>query len=301
MAERRPAGFNVDLGFYDSAEVLSIPRKIRAAAIGVWTLCGAYSANKLTDGYVPAEVLKTLGCTTAIRDALIASTLWEAADVGAIQFTRWAKWQRTCAEVKAYKEADAERKRVARAARKTGPTSNNGKMSDRTTTGPSQNVRPDVGTPKTKTKTEIPTHLERQPNVSNAPARSRTYTEMAGGNDRPPPPDPGPERQAGRQMVKTIIPTEFPHDERGRLINEATRLLIDGSTPDVIEDALRLWLDKPHLSAAALPALVSEVLKARHAQPRSRSPSTSAQGILDAGARLLKNYPDQPEIEAENG
>ncbi len=41
MAERRPPGFNVDLGFYDSDEVLSIPRKIRAAAIGVWTLCAA--------------------------------------------------------------------------------------------------------------------------------------------------------------------------------------------------------------------------------------------------------------------
>lgn len=128
MAERRPPGFNVDLGFYDSDEVLSIPRKTRAAAIGVWTLCGSYSANKLTDGYVSAEALKDRGCTPAIRAALLATTkadgspspLWIDAGAGAIQFTGWPKWQRTAAEVKAFRSAEAERKRTAREAKKTG-------------------------------------------------------------------------------------------------------------------------------------------------------------------------------------
>ena len=96
MAERRPPGFNVDLGFYDSAEVLSIPRKMRAAAIGVWTMCGCYSANKLQDGYVSAEMLKQLGCTPAIKAALMSTVpepLWVDGDhVGGIQFTRWPKW-----------------------------------------------------------------------------------------------------------------------------------------------------------------------------------------------------------------
>jgi hypothetical protein len=118
MADRRPPGFTVDLGFYDCAEVLSISRKLRSAAIGVWTLAGSYSANKLTDGYVPAEILKSIGCTAAIRAALCATTpepLWVDADTdpavdrtcdarGAqmqgICFTRWPKWQRTRAEVK---------------------------------------------------------------------------------------------------------------------------------------------------------------------------------------------------------
>lgn len=154
MAERRPPGFNVDLGFYDSDEVLSIPRKIRAAAIGVWTLCGSYSANKLTDGYVSAEALRDRGCTPAIRAALIASTLWESADVDAIRFTRWAKWQRTCAEVKAYRESEAERKRKAREAKRVAMTSDDAEMSGRTSAGRSQAVRPEDGDPKTKTETE---------------------------------------------------------------------------------------------------------------------------------------------------
>lgn len=126
MSDRRPPGFNVDLGFYDSQEVLSIPRKIRAAAVGVWTLAGCYSASKLTDGLVYDEKLRELGCTPAIRAALMSTKpepLWVAADdhPGAIQFTRWAKWQRTNAEVKAYREADAERKRRARAGATSSP------------------------------------------------------------------------------------------------------------------------------------------------------------------------------------
>lgn len=162
MAERRPPGFNVDLGFYDSEEVLSIPRKIRAAAVGVWTLCGSYSANKLTDGYVSAEALRDRGCTPAIRAALVATRpepLWSDAHAGGIQFTRWPKWQRTSAEVKAYREADAERKRKARDAKRNSPTSDDVETSERTDAGPSQTVQSDSGTPKTETETKTESFL----------------------------------------------------------------------------------------------------------------------------------------------
>lgn len=165
MAERRPPGFNVDLGFYDSPQVNSIPRRIRAAAIGVWTLCGAFSANKLQDGYVGAETLKQLGCTPAIRAALMSTTdangdpdpLWEDAHSGGIQFTRWTKWQRTRAEVKAYRDAEATRKREKRKANRDNVTSDNTEMSGRTSVGQSQPVRPDHRDPKTKTETETKT------------------------------------------------------------------------------------------------------------------------------------------------
>ena len=166
MAERRPPGFNVDLGFYDSAEVLSIPRKIRAAAVGVWTLCGAYAANKLSDGHVPEEKLRDLGCTPAIRAALCGTKpepLWvDDEHVGGIRFTRWPKWQRTYAEVKAYREADAERKRKAREAKRNSSTSDNAETSGRTSVGPSQPVRPDSRDPKTETETETETETSKE-------------------------------------------------------------------------------------------------------------------------------------------
>lgn len=174
MADRRPPGFNVDLDFYDSEEVLSIPRRIRAAAIGIWTLAGSYSARKLTDGHVSAEKLKDLGCTDAIRDALMATKpepLWVAgAHVGAIQFTRWTKWQRTYAEVKAYRDADAERKRKARESLRDTSTSNNDEMSARTTDGQAQNVRADSGNPRGRARArQSETKSE---SVSTAPVTS---------------------------------------------------------------------------------------------------------------------------------
>jgi hypothetical protein len=158
VAERRPPGFNVDLGFYDSLEVLSIPRRHRAAAVGIWTLCGAYSASKLTDGHVSAEKLKELGCTDAIRDALMATKpdpLWVPGEhVGAIQFTRWTKWQRTCAEVKGYRESEAERKRTAREAARKAATSNNDETSARTDDGQPPDVRPEDRDPKSESESE---------------------------------------------------------------------------------------------------------------------------------------------------
>lgn len=154
MVDRRPPGFNVDIGFSDSKEVMSIPRRHRAAAIGVWTLCGSWSANKLQDGFVPAEVLKDKGATPAIIAALIASTLWIPADADGIQFEGWPKWQRTRDEVNAYRQQEAARGRRRRNAAKASATGDDPETSARTPDGPIPDVHEDYREPETKTETE---------------------------------------------------------------------------------------------------------------------------------------------------
>jgi hypothetical protein len=86
--------FMVDDKFCDSKEVLAIPAKRRNAAVGLWTLAGAWSAGKLTDGFVPNEALKWCGATKYLIDCLISANLWETVE-GGVQFRNWAKWQRT--------------------------------------------------------------------------------------------------------------------------------------------------------------------------------------------------------------
>ena len=49
--------FFVDDAFSDSKEVLAIPARYRLASVGLWTLCGSWSASKLTDGYTPNGVV----------------------------------------------------------------------------------------------------------------------------------------------------------------------------------------------------------------------------------------------------
>lgn len=105
--------FFVDDGFSDSKEVLSIPARHRLAAVGLWTLCGAWSAGKLTNGEVPDEILKRFVKRPGVVDALIESTLWERTENG-IRFTNWAKWQRTREQVISYRQWEADRKRAQR-------------------------------------------------------------------------------------------------------------------------------------------------------------------------------------------
>lgn len=253
MAERRPPGFNVDLGFYDSDEVLSIPRKLRAAAVGVWTLAGSFSANRLSDGRVPAEALRNLGCTPAIRAALMATTkadgtpspLWLEADAGAIQFTRWPKWQRTSAEVKAYREGEAERKRKAREAKKGTTTSKDDETSGRTSGGTPQNVQPEGGDPKPETKpeTELSTYV---PESATDPyGRGIAATPAA-------------------DLVRRTIPRNTPAPTQTGLRHAASELLNTGTPADVVEEALRDWAGKTGIGPGVLASLASDVFKRRN-------------------------------------
>lgn len=124
--------FRVDAAFSDSKEVLSIPRRYRLAAVGAWTLAGAWSTDKQTDGRVPCHALRELGVTPLIADVLIAATLWDV-DVSrvtddpatiawtfrdgratAVQFRNWPRWQITKEQWQSGRAANAQRQRRRR-------------------------------------------------------------------------------------------------------------------------------------------------------------------------------------------
>lgn len=134
-----------------------MPTRHRNAAVGLWVRAGAWSANKLTDGLVPVEVLRAFGATPALTDALVDSTLWDRAADGAIQFTNWRRWQRTRDEVRAYRRSEAKRKQKARDAKKPPTTSDHADSSGRTNGGQSGRVRAEDGDPKTKERSVVVT------------------------------------------------------------------------------------------------------------------------------------------------
>lgn len=103
--------FKVDDGFYTSKKVLSIPRSARLPAIGLWTLAGNWSGRELTDGIVPNYVLTELGATPRLRQALIEARLWLDHGSDGIEFTNWAMYQPTRADIKAERAKTAERQR----------------------------------------------------------------------------------------------------------------------------------------------------------------------------------------------
>lgn len=112
--------FQVDDGFFSHPKVLSIPRSIRAEALGTWTLLGTWSASKLTDGKIPAYMIEEIGGTVAGADALVDARLWSRRK-GVYSFTKWDKYQLTREQVEHRREAERSRKAEWRAKNRENP------------------------------------------------------------------------------------------------------------------------------------------------------------------------------------
>jgi hypothetical protein len=102
--------FKVDDGLPSSRKVLGIPRRDRLAAIGLWTLGGAWSAKELQDGAVPSYMIVELGATRRVAEALVAAGLWSRTSSG-YAFVNWDEFQPTRADVVAAREKNAEKLR----------------------------------------------------------------------------------------------------------------------------------------------------------------------------------------------
>lgn len=87
------------------------------AAMGLWVRAGSWSADQLTDGFVPDHMIGSLG-THGQAKRLVAVRLWEDAD-GGYRFHEWNEEGRqpTRADVEERREQDRVRKAEARAAK----------------------------------------------------------------------------------------------------------------------------------------------------------------------------------------
>jgi len=74
------AWFKVDDRLPTSRKLIRIPRSKRAAAVGLWTLAGAWSAHDLTDGFVPAYMIEEWGADEAHAAALVEAGMWERSE-----------------------------------------------------------------------------------------------------------------------------------------------------------------------------------------------------------------------------
>lgn len=112
------AWYMVDDKFHSHPKVKSIPREVRAEAIGTWTLCGAYSADHMLDGFVPGYMVDDLGGTQAGVQALVDVGLWKTEKRRqGYKVVNWSQWQKTREQIEQKRAEDAERKRKARSAK----------------------------------------------------------------------------------------------------------------------------------------------------------------------------------------
>lgn len=109
--------FKVDDGFHSSKKLLSIPKRHRLAAAGLWVVAGSWCGDQLTDGHVPDYMLKEWGATPALVNALLESGLWEAVE-NANVFYKWHEYQPSKQDVDAERATSRARMRRLRASRK---------------------------------------------------------------------------------------------------------------------------------------------------------------------------------------
>jgi len=106
--------FKVDDGFH------SHPKAFHAgtAALGLWVRAGSWAASQLTDGFVPAEVVRMYG-TPAMAKALVTVGLWTKAE-GGYWFHQWSDdgRQPTRQQVEAERTAARERMKKRREPRR---------------------------------------------------------------------------------------------------------------------------------------------------------------------------------------
>lgn len=150
------AWFKVDDGLHSSRKMMSIPKRGRWAAIGLWTVAGSWCADQLTDGYVPDYMLTEWGSPPSAPDALVDSGLWER-ESGGYLFCNWHEYQPSKQDVDSERAASRARMKELRARRKQPKPQNDGAdggVFGRTDPNGSENVRnPDPTRPD-------PTHIE---------------------------------------------------------------------------------------------------------------------------------------------
>lgn len=102
------AWFKVDDKFHSHPKIKRIPRRIRRAAIGLWTIAGSWCADYETDGAVPEYMLEEFDAEPEEVAALVDAELWERTEDG-VAFRNWGEFQPTRAQLDEKRAQTAER------------------------------------------------------------------------------------------------------------------------------------------------------------------------------------------------
>ena len=306
--------FFVDDAFSDSKEVLAIPARHRLAAVGLWSLCGSWSAAKLTDGFVPNDVVKRLGGRPALVDALVdLAKLWVREPSG-IQFTNWSKWQRTREQVEAYRAAQAEKKRAQRE-----KLASNSQSTDTCQVNASSiNSHPasPKESPGDKSESSLvedfsnensqPTSESRPQGTPQTPIPTPKpiYRDKSFGDQATDPYAPGISATPGADLVRQVVPKGHPAATLTSLRIQASELIHQGAEPDIVRSALQLWCDKPNvgIGRTILSSLYSEAVKSRAApRPSAQTGNGLTPGESKvAGWAALGQPQNTPNLKAIN-
>jgi hypothetical protein len=255
--------FKVCDGLHDNRKV----RRAGTAAMGLWALCGSWSASNLTDGFVPAEIAARYG-TDRQAAKLVAVGLWEPTERDGEKgwlFHDWADYQPTRKEVEAKRAAASDRQAKARKVRKDSRSSEDSVTRDTDVSHGVSHASPDPSRPDPNG-----TYVGREGFSTDTPATEQPPTEGRGMSQLdgsraaagwPGTPAVGPDvARLAVVLVSEHVPVQ-PRKVADRLVAEAGQLLAEGIGGEQVAAGLRLWATKS-VGAGLLAELVGEAMRA---------------------------------------
>lgn len=267
--------FKVDDGFHSSRKLLSIPKRHRLAAAGLWVIAGSWCGQQLTNGRVPDYMLKEWGATPATVQALLDSGLWEA-ESDANVFYKWHEYQPSKRDVDAERAASRERMRDLRAKRKGVKPQESGEKTDmfaQTRANRSESVRnPDPTRPDPTIDT-------------SAKALGDYAAEPETLFDEPTPKTPEPEiiREDAGAIIGQWIESQAqrpPSRVIGQLSKEIKNLLDEGHAYEEVLAATQAWSRK-----SLHPSTLASVL---HETRNPRTMTAGAEQRMQVGMSLIE-------------
>lgn len=175
--------FNVDdtLAFH--------PKAIQAgnAALGLWVRAGSWSAQTLSDGFVPRQIARSLG-TVGQCKALVVAGLWLEVD-GGYRFHEWDQRQQTKEDVEARREMERRRKADQRKRSRvpTGQTPDSQRDDQRDSQRESSPESREESAPESGRESADPSPSLPFPSSFSGPVEGGSYVSNARENDPPPP------------------------------------------------------------------------------------------------------------------
>jgi len=271
--------FNVDDHLHSTPELFEIPRRFRAAAVGVWTLCGSWLSQHCAD-YVPDEVVRDFGGTAEIRGWLVRAGLWTETDRGIAYTSRGCRVPNAQA-VQQSRAATTERVRKHRANKQKGPD---------------QQVEADV-TPLHPPGQGALLTLHDGIGIGNGvgsltkPTSSKAVVTFRGTS-------PGGPLAEARVLVQQALVglSYFGRKQRKALEDKTLELLGDGAKPEDLAEALRIWVQTDDVYPGHLSHMYTELMKRRSGVTRSRSASN-----IDHSFQQLADLDRRYAAESESG
>lgn len=239
--------FKVDDGLHAHSKVV----RAGVPAMGLWVLAGAWSADQLTDGFVPDYIAARLDpdfrrhASKLVQVGLWRTYISQNGEKGWL-FHDWSSHQVSSDLVKAKREeakARMQRVRAGRKAEAQGETSDGSREHIANTARTSREVRSTPTRPDPLSTSTTGSYV----------ANGRNAREPEPPNNEP----AGPAEKIITDWIGTLArkPQQTIVDQIGGHVANALR---DGCDPGDIADALKVWQQRNNLGPSVLPSLIHE-------------------------------------------